>query len=296
MPQPSIHFSSQEDVCNILQTAATSLLNFSGRIGCTAHLPASGQVLVTGDLHDNPVHLSKIIQLANLDIPTNHVVLQELIHSGGDSDSPDFSYRMLVRVASLVSAYPSQVHPILANHELSQATGREITKGGGELVKKFTQGVQHVFGKNSTDVLDALNKFIFAMPLAVQSETGLMCLHSLPNELLMDEFDADILQRELQPQDLRGPFGSAYTIVWGRQHSPEQVNALAEHWGVKLFCLGHAWVPTGIDIAMPSVLLINSDHNNGAVLPVQLDNIQNAGRTMQEAIQLSSVLMDSSKP
>ena len=295
MPQPSINFSSFEEVCTVLQTAATCLHEFSGRRGCTHHLPSSGQLLVTGDLHDNPIHLTKIIQLADLDIPTNHIVLQELIHSGGDSKTADFSYRMLVRVASLIVAYPSQVHPILANHELSQATGRAITKGGGELVKKFTQGVQQVFGKNAGAVLDALNEIILAMPLAVKSESGLMCLHSLPNELSMDEFDIDILQRELQPPDRRGPFGSAYMTVWGRQHAEEQVNALAESWGVTLFCLGHAWVPTGIDISMPNVLLINSDHGSGVVLPVQLDNIQNARRTMQSAVQLSSVSMDVSE-
>jgi len=293
MPQPSINFSNFEDVCAVLQTASSCLLEYKNRKGCVHHLPSSGQVLITGDLHDNPVHFSKIIQLAELDIPTNHVVLQELIHSGGDSIATDFSYRMLVRVASLIIAYPSQVHPILANHELSQATGRPITKGGGELVEKFNSGVQQVFSKHTERVLEALNTFILAMPLAVQSKTGLMCLHSLPNELTMDEFDVEILQRELQPTDYRGPFGSAYMTVWGRQYEPEQVNALAEHWGVTLFCLGHAWVPGGIDMAMSNVLCINSDHNNGVVLPVQLDHIQSAGKTMQFAIQLSSVLMDS---
>jgi hypothetical protein len=250
--------------------------------------------LVTGDLHDNPFHLAKIIKLANLEIPTNHILLQELIHSAGDSTSYDLSYRMLVRVASLVASYPSQVHPILANHELSQATGRPITKGGGELVEKFSLGVKHVFGKQSKKVLDALDAFIFAMPLAVQTESGLMCLHSLPNELEMNDFDVNILKRKLKPKDLKTPAGSAYLLVWGRQQSPEQINGLATLWGVKLFCLGHAWVPSGIEMAMPNVLLINSDHDNGVVLPIQLDNIQNAGKSMQSAIKLVSVPLDPS--
>ena len=251
-----------------------------------------GQVLVTGDLHDNPLHLSKIVKVANLDTPTNHVVLQELIHSGGDSHSVDLSYRMLVRVALLVVEYPNQVHPILANHELSQATGREITKGGGELVNKFTQGVKQVFARNAELVLDALTEFILAMPLAVRSESGLMCLHSLPNELLMEDFDADILSRELKTTDLQGNGGSAYLTVWGRQHSSEQIETLAQHWGVQLFCLGHAWVPDGIDISMQNVLLINSDHNKGAVLPIQLDKIPSARSAMKSAIHLETVSID----
>ncbi len=295
MLQPSVNFSNSDDVCAVLRSATQCLLEFTGRNGCTHHLPSTGQLLVSGDLHDNPFHLAKIINLANLDIPTNHVVLQELIHSAGDTESHDLSYRMLVRVASLVAAFPSQVHPILANHELSQATGRPITKGGGELVQKFSLGVQQVFGKQTKQVLDALDTFILAMPLAVQTESGLMCLHSLPNELQMEDFDVDILHREFKAKDLQAPGGSAYLLVWGRQYTPEQVDGLAKQWGVKLFCLGHAWVPSGIDMAMPNVLLINSDHNNGVVLPIQLDNIQNAGRTMQSAIQLMSVPVDPSE-
>jgi len=295
MLQPSINFSNPDDVCAVLHTATQCLLDFSGRKGCTHHLPSTGQLLVTGDLHDNPFHLAKIVTLASLDIPTNHVVLQELIHSAGDSTAHDLSYRMLVRVASLVASYPSQVHPILANHELSQATGRPITKGGGELVEKFSLGVTQVFGKQTKKVLDALDTFILAMPLAVQTESGLMCLHSLPNELQMEDFDVNILQRELNAKDLRASGGSAYLLVWGRQHSPEQIDELAKQWGVTLFCLGHAWVPSGIDMAFPNVLLINSDHNNGVALPIQLDNIQNAGRTMRAAIQLMSVPLDPSE-
>lgn len=295
MEHPSINFSNAQDVCATLQSAAECLLEFSGRVGCTHHLPSTGQLLVTGDLHDNPFHLSKIIKLANLQNPTNHVVLQELIHSSGDSNVADLSYRMLVRVASLVIAFPSQVHPILANHELSQATGRAITKGGGELVDKFNQGVKQVFGKHAKKVLESLDKFILAMPLAVQSSSGLMCMHSLPNELLMDDFDRDILHRKLQYSDLSGSNGSAYLAVWGRQHSESQVNSLADYWNVKLFCLGHAWVPSGIDVSMPNVLLINSDHANGVVLPIQLDDIQSASAMMRSAVELQSVFIEQSE-
>ncbi len=289
MQEPSIKFYDSEEVCEILQTATVCLEQFSGRSGCTNHIPSTGQLLVTGDLHNNHTHLSKIIKLANLDIPTNHVVLQELIHSGGNTEEVDSSYQMLVRVASLVNAYPAQVHPILANHELSQVTGMEITKGSGELVERFTRSVQHVFGNKSGDVLNALNKFIMKMPLAVRSKSGVMCLHSLPDSYVMDQFDMTVLARKLLPLDLMSGVGSAHLMVWGRQHTPEQIEKLAEFWGVRLFCLGHAWVSEGIEMAMPKVLLINSDHGNGAVLPIQLDNIQSAGHTMQSAIKLSSV-------
>ncbi|HIB51381.1 MAG TPA: hypothetical protein EYO40_08970 [Phycisphaerales bacterium] len=273
-------------------SAAKLLHANTSRKGCTHHIPSSGTVWVSGDLHDNPFNLSKIIKVADLVTSSNHLVLQEIIHPSGETGRPDLSFRMLVRVASLVISFPEQVHPILANHELSQATNRAITKGGSELVGKFLSGVEHVFGKNTSKVIEAINTFIFAMPLAVQSESGLMCCHSLPDDDDMELFDTNILHRELTEKDTMNRSGSACMLVWGRRQSDKQINALAQTWGVKLFCLGHAWVPEGIEMASEKVLLLNSDHANGVVMPVDLSAIKNAGTTMQSAIKLSSIAMD----
>lgn len=288
----SINFSDSAQVCEALQKATVTLLGFSGRKGCTHHLPTKGNLLVSGDLHDNPIHLAKITKLANLDIPTNHVLFQELIHVSGDTGSMDLSYRMLVRVAILVCLYPGQVHPILANHELSQATNRAITKGGAELVNKFTQGVTYVFGNNSASVTDALHEFILAMPLAVRTSTGLMCLHSLPSAVNMDTFDTGILARELLSKDLHGEQGSAYMVVWGRNHTKAQIDTLAQYWGIKLFCLGHAWVPEGVNVAFENVIQLNSDHNNGTVISIPLNAISTAQKTAAKAVKLNTISIE----
>jgi hypothetical protein len=292
MTQQHVNFSDPSLVCDTLVSAANKLLDCPTRRGCTHHLGATGTAWVSGDLHDNPFNLSKIINLASLDIPTNHVVFQEIIHSADTSEEHDLSYRMLVRVASLVLDYPTQVHPILANHELSQATKKQITKGGDELVGRFVRGVEHVFGTNSDKVLSAINTFIYAMPLAVRSSGGLMCCHSLPDENKMNTFDSRILARDLQPVDLMTSTGSANMVVWGRMHSEPQYNELAQFWGVTLFCLGHAWVPDGIEIAAPNVLLLNSDHENGVVLPIDLSHVCGAKQTISSAIKLSSVSLN----
>ena len=291
MASPSINFSDSTQVCDALLKATKVLLEFSGRSGCTHQLPAKGNLLVSGDLHDNPIHLAKITKLANLDVPTNHVLFQELIHSAGDN-TLDLSYRMLVRVALLVCMYPGQVHPILANHELSQATDHAITKGGDELVSKFNDGVSHVFGNTSKKVTKALHDFIMAMPLALRTSSGLMCLHSLPNNRSMKSFDTDILARKLQPKDLIGEQGSGYMVVWGRDHTEEQVHKLAQYWGVKLFCLGHAWVPEGINKVFNNTIQLNSDHNNGTVVSIPLETISSAGRTVLDAIKLNTVSIE----
>ena len=122
-----------------------------------------------------------------------------------------------------------------------------------------------------------------------QSKSGLLCVHSLPNELSMDEFDVDILDKELTTADYCGGFGSAFLLVWGRQYSQKQVDELADYWDVSLFCLGHAWVPDGIEALLPNVLRLNSDHEKGVALPIELDTILDAQETMKSAIPLSSV-------
>ena len=177
MPTPILNLSDHVDICETLLRAAELLFSYEGRVG--EHAPCSVRrktYLFRVTFTDNPFHLAKIIKLAALHEPTNHVVLQELIHSGDTHNMHDLSYQMLVRVASLVVSYPLQVHPILANHELSQVTGRAITKGGGELVEGFIRGIDHVFGNEADNVLSAINSFVYAMPLAVRSNSGLIVL------------------------------------------------------------------------------------------------------------------------
>lgn len=295
MPVDSINFSDAKSVCAALQKGASLLLKHPSRVGCSIHLPPTGAVWVSGDLHDNPFHFLKIIKCAELTTPSNHVVLQELIHSGVESDKPDLSFRMLVRVALLIEIFPTQVHPILANHELSQATNRRITKGGRELVENFSSGVTYMFGKHAPSVLKAISVFIHAMPLSVRSQGGLMCSHSLPNDEDMPRFDTHILDRPLKKEDTNSMDGSACMMVWGRHHTKEQIETLAKKWNVTLFCLGHAWVPGGIEVAADNVLLLNSDHNNGVVLPIDLEKIEDAEKTAKHALALSSVSLDMSE-
>ncbi|MBT4583560.1 MAG: hypothetical protein HOC93_00585 [Phycisphaerae bacterium] len=287
---PTINMSDPTAVSELLVQAALVMETAQGRIGSTQHIPATGKILVTGDLHDNPFNYSKIVKLANLNkSEDNHLVLQELIHGDKLIGGVDMSFRMLVRIASLVVAYPKQVHPIIANHELSQLTRRGITKGKGNIVEMFIDGVEWVFGTESERVLSAIDSFFLAMPLSIKSANGLMCCHSLPNAPLMHVFDKNIVNRPMTDADRNNVDGSATLMVWGRVHTQTQVNMLAKEWDVKLFCLGHAFVPDGIEILMPNVLLLNSDHEQGAVLPIDLSDIPTAETAMWSAIKLASL-------
>ena len=153
-------------------------------------LPASGRLLATGDLHDNPEHLQKIIALARLETPDHHLVLHEIVHSDHLVNGLDLSHRMLARVAELLLEYPHQVHVLLANHELAQMTGQGVSKGAGNSVVLFDAGLEFAYGDEWLAVAEAIKRFVRAMPLAARSESGVFCAHSLPAPAAMDRFEA----------------------------------------------------------------------------------------------------------
>ncbi len=290
MTPVAVNLSDASAVVDVLTAATEVLLSNADRRGSSQHLPGSGRVLVTGDLHDNLFHFQKIIHLARLDEGTDrHLVLQELIHGDRLVDGIDLSHRMLGRVAAMVAAFPGQVHPMLANHELAQATGKSVSKGRGDSVRMFIDGVDWAFGDRGDDVLEAIICFILAMPLAVRSERGLCCSHSLPAAGMMHVFDNTIVDRDFEPADLQGNDGSAYLMTWGRQHTEDQLASIADRWGVRLFCIGHAWVKDGIDAPMKNLVRLNSDHERGAVLPIDLSNIPTADDALSAVIRLSAL-------
>ncbi|MCH8822146.1 MAG: metallophosphoesterase [Planctomycetes bacterium] len=282
--------TKSEQVTALFESAARVMRSSCQRSGSIIKLPAHGRLLVTGDLHDNPIHLKKIVHLAKLDASKdNHVVLHEIIHSERLVNKVDLSHRMLARSAELIIMYPKQVHVVLANHELSQMMGKGVSKGAGNSVELFDDGLAFVFGDDWKCVADSINNFIAAMPLAIKSESGLLCAHSLPAARTYKQFDPGILDRELTEDDYQSRTGSAYLMVWGRGHEQDQLDDLAKRWGVKLFCLGHEFVETGILLKDDHMFILNSDHEGAAVLPVDLACLPSAEEAAYSAIRLASV-------
>jgi hypothetical protein len=258
-------------VIELFHAASTQLLRSPLRQGSIDRLPARGRLLLTGDLHDNPVHLNKIVRLAKLEQSTDHhVVLHEMIHGDHLINHVDLSHRMLARAAELVLRFPDQVHPLLANHELAQMTGKGVTKGAGNSVELFNDGLDFVFGDDAVEVAQAIARFILAMPLGLQTDTGVFCSHSLPSPRVMDRFDATVIDRVLCVDDYIAPFGAAHLMVWGRNHTHNQLEELARRWDVKLFCIGHEHASSGLEAKFERLLILNSDHEQGRVVPLAL--------------------------
>lgn len=265
-----IDYTKSVEVVELLKNAAECLHGTAGRVGCTVHLPDSGRLLIAGDLHDHLPNYMRIIGAADLSRGESHLLLQELIHGPTMVHDCDMSWRMLTRVAKLVLEYPGRVHPILGNHENSQLTRVGVTKGDGNSVEKFEDGLAMSFGEEWEHVASGVDDFLRSMPLAVRTASGIQCTHSLPNAVLMKRFDPTLLDRELTEDDRRGPSGSAYLLTWGRQLSDEQVSVLQEAWGVHCFVIGHVQIDAGVRRMGEHVLALASDQDSGAVLQVDL--------------------------
>lgn len=258
-----------------------------------------GVLIATGDLHDNPVHFQRLVQVAALggegegggSAPARHLVLHEIIHSDRLINGMDFSYRALARVASLKAAYPELVHTVLANHELAQMVGAGIVKDGVRVVEAFDEGLAYAFGEDAPAVDQSIREFVRSMPLALRCRTprgDILCAHSLPAAWSMQRFDPTVLDRDLAEADYEPRQGSAHLMVWGRGYDAELIEDLVERWGVSLFILGHEHVENGVQLVPPCVIVLNSDHERGVYLPIDLSNPPSAAEAAAMVVPLAS--------
>ena len=285
-PLPYIPMTDAHAVAEILREGAAAGRSAKCRTGSIDRIHAPGRLIATGDLHDNPIHLLKLLEVAGLTgegwvegqasgEEPSHLVLHELIHGDNLMSGMDLSYRVLTRAADLKRRFPEHVHVLLANHELSQITGAGIVKDGVRVVEAFNAGVEYVFGGDADIVNAALAEFVRSMPLALRCITpkgDLLCAHSLPTAAIMNRFDTTVLSRELTEEDYQPRTGSAYIMVWGRKYDSELLEDLVERWGVNLFLLGHEKCENGVMLVPPNAVVLNSDHSRGVYLPIDLDH------------------------
>lgn len=282
--------ASAPAVIDLFDRAADALRRSPLRRGSVDELPREGRLLATGDLHDHHEHLRKIIGLAELDqSPSHHVLVHEVIHGPHRIAGRDLSYRTLARIAQLVLDYPSQVHPMLGNHELAQLRGGGILKGDVDVVAAFHDGLDHAFGEDARRVGAAVGRLIRAMALGMRCANGVMCSHSLPSPRRLSMFDPAVLDRSPADEDYQPLAGSAYLLVWGRGLTQEVADALAEQWGVSVFVLGHQPAEQGYAPCGRTMLILNSDHERGVALPIELSRTYTREELIEQVIFLRSL-------
>lgn len=260
------------------------------RQGALLRFGAAGQLVMTGDMHGNLRNFEKLQRFCALErSPGRSVILHELIHqelrAPGDVDT---SIDLLLAAAAWKCEFPDSVYFLQSNHELAQLRNQEITKGGRSVLYDFEQGVGKRFGPAAAGaILAAVRDYISALPLAARTANGVFLCHSLPDPLLLPEFDVGVFEREPTAADL-SPGGAAYAVVWGRFHTPEVVEAFAARLGVDFFVVGHTPQEFG-QAVIGRLIILASDHQHGCFLPIDLSRRYTIGELEQAIRKFVSV-------
>lgn len=271
MPGRDLKLDDPAVVADLLYQTAELNRDDPLRTGSCVHLPEQGQLLVTGDIHDNDAALKRIIKRARLNkSPENRVVLHELIHGPSQPHGIDLSIRTLAQACAVKLAHPEQVYFLLSNHELAQRMQEHVFKDGGSDVDAFNEGLAHLFGLEGADqVHEAFDDYVDSLLLAVRCDNGVMIAHSLPAPRDIEVFDKTVVDRDLTDEDCASD-GSAYLMVWGRHQNKKLASELAQAWGVNVFLLGHQPAEMGWEEKAHNILVLNSDHENAVCLPIDL--------------------------
>ena len=257
---------------DIFEQAAALNRDDPRRRGNVVELAEPGEMIVCGDIHGNRSALAKVLAHAALERhPQRTLVLQEIAHGPVDARTGhDRSVEVLLRAARLKTQHPQQVLFLLANHDVAQITGNEITKAGRGVCEDFNQGVRGAFQDDADEVLAAIAAFLGSFPLAIRCPNGVFLCHTLPSPRRTDLAGTEIFQRDIREEDLRRG-GAVYEWTWGRGQTPEQIDQLAEAMGVTFFVLGHKHIDTGYEFLSARAMVVASDHDHGGLLQFRTD-------------------------
>lgn len=250
----------------------------------TVVLPATGEVWMTGDIHDHRTNFSKLVRAADLaNHPRRHLILHELIHGDHyDAAGAEDSWHILYQAAELKCSFSSQVHFLLANHDLAQIQGEGIMKGGLSVCEAFTAGVKRDFGAGGDAVSFSIGEFLLSLPLAVRCPHGLFFCHSLPTDDQIATFDFTVFDRPLNGRDYQRKTGPVYQLIWGRNMSAATAAQFAQTVFAKVLITGHQPQENGYAVNGEQHLILASDHSQGVFLPIDLDKPYDMPRLLKQ--------------
>jgi hypothetical protein len=254
------------------------------------YLPATGDLILTGDLHGHRRNFERIVAFADLaNNPDRHIVLQEVIHGGlEDSYGGCLSYRLLFDVVRYKVTFPDRVHIILGNHDTAFINNSEVMKDGKEMNRAMRQAIDREFQQAGAEIELAMRQYLFSQPLAVRTDSRIWASHSLPSDHFIEKFDSQIFNRHLKVNDVVRP-GSAYLLTWGRRHSQALLDKLAGQFDVDVFILGHQPQEKGWNLAGENLIIIASNHNHGCLLPINLAQSYTIEQLIESIVPLASI-------
>jgi hypothetical protein len=241
------------------------------RRGNVICLPPHGSAVVTGDIHGHRRNFERIAAFADLEHKTHtHVILQEIIHGGPeDEEGGCLSYKLLFDVITYKVRFPDRVHIIMGNHDTAFINNSQVMKNGKEMNAAMRNALDREFVHNSEDIKLTIKQFLFSQPLAVRCPNRIFISHSLPADRCAAKFDHRIFDRQLRINDIVRP-GSAYLLTWGRSHSQQLLDKMAEVLDADIFVLGHQSQESGYRRAGNNLIILATDHNHGCILPIDL--------------------------
>ena len=260
------------------------------RQGNLINLPAEGRLIVTGDIHGHRRNFERIADFADLaNNPKTHLLLQEIIHGGlEDSQGGCLSYKLLFDVVRYKLKFPDRIHIIMGNHDTAFINDSKVMKNNKEMNLAMRSALDREFEANSQAIKLAISQFLFSQPLAVKTENRIWLSHSLPGDKYADKFDRQILTRNLKINDVVRP-GSAYLLTWGRGHSEQMLEKMAELFDVDIFILGHQRQKQGWRHAGKNLIIITSEHNHGCLLPIELTKSYTVQKLIDSLVPLASL-------
>ena len=279
-----------QTIIDLLNKAGQACNTDRFRSGNLIHLPAGVDLIITGDIHGHRRNFERIVTFSDLaDNPDRHVVLQEIIHGGPqDPEGGCLSYKLLFDIARYKLSFPDQVHIIMGNHDTTFINDSQVMKNGKEMNQPMNLALDREFQQASADIKMAIRQFLLSQPLAVRCDNRIWLSHSLPGNLYVKKFDKQILHRPLEISDCEKP-GTAYLLTWGRRHSQDTLDKMAELFDVDTFILGHQPQPQGWSRAGNNLIILASNHNHGCLLPINLTESYTIEQLIVSIVPLTSI-------
>jgi hypothetical protein len=279
-----------EEVISLFHSAAHDAAIDTLRNAQMLCFPGEGSLYVAGDLHNHTRNFQRFQKAADLgNNPGRHVILQELIHGGPlGASGEDRSLGLLIEALQWSAAFPGRIHFLLANHDMAQVLNIAIMKDGYDLTDRFSRYINLTFGPNAPQVHEALAAYLRALPLAAITATGIFLSHSLPAARDLASFDRTIVRRDLTPEDWART-GSIYQMIWGRNQTQEVLDRVSKMWYADLFVCGHQQQDAGSKTLGDRMLIIDSSHNHGVYLPIDLARSYTLETLAAEVVPLASV-------
>jgi Calcineurin-like phosphoesterase len=266
--------SQAETIVALFEQAREANFNTSYRRGHVIELTAkhADDVLITADLHGDCLNFDRLVALADLEKnPRRHLLLQEICHGGPKypGDAGCMSHLLLEDVAQLKTEYPDQVHFLLSNHELSEATEYPVAKGGKVLNLAFRLGLQTLYGDMADSIYVALRRFLRSCPVAARLNGNIFISHSLPSRCDSNLPNLDVLEREWEEADLI-PGGTIYRMVWGRDFRRDNAAAFAQEVGAEILIHGHEPCMDGYQVPNDLQIILDSSGPNASYILLPL--------------------------